>query len=210
VTSTGITTGTGDGCPAREEMHAWFTVDLPPEQPFTGECMIDSVSENGNETTLSLSCEGPPLQPVTLTIDADPPLVAAHLEGLAVELLYRANMPFWIEQWLVMQTSDPLVVRLFIVDGPTLEPPDGPLIQEGIGLAEVDGLCVPTPGECATEERFAIDVMSAGDSRRMFDGSLATVGRHDVLVSRASINHPPINCTDLPARWITLVAVDAG
>jgi hypothetical protein len=209
-TVTGDTGWTGDECPPREEVHAWLTVDLPPEEPFTGECTIESVSENGDEVVVSLSCEGPPLVPVTLTINSDPMLLLDHLEGLNVRLDYAVNMPWWIEQWIVMQTFDPPGTPLLIVDGPTLEPPTGALDHPGLELAEVEGVCPLVPGDCATEERLAIDVTSDAATQRMFDGSVATFGRHDVVVPNAGINHPPINCTDLPSRWITVIAVETG
>ncbi len=211
--TTGGTTG-GQTCPpiTPEVITADFTVNPEPSEGVdTLSCVVLSVTNEQTSTTLELTCGGPPDAPqVTLTYGALVHTPPALIEGDGVTLSVAVDTPFWMNRWFALFRSGGAESELLAagIRADRLDPPGmtfGEFLQGAADLATVDGLCPDEPGDCGKQRRLALDLTAAGETTRVVSPGDGVAGGLALLVEFATLNVPPIQCSDLPGEWFDLV-----
>ncbi len=212
--STDSTTG-ADSCPPLPESPADFayTIEIPGADPWdtdiTWSCtVIDSNTLDGFAVTLDCP---EAMEPVVVSVLADPLLSPPVMNGAAMTLRYVSEGPWWFNSYLRLDL-DGFGHLLTLIDGDALQPPDPFVFELPVPISTVSGLCDPVPDGCGERERLGLAFTVNGEDVVMFDPNFATVGGipgTDVWVAAAGHLHDVL-CTDTPDEWFRVLIANTG
>lgn len=214
-------TTTGDTvCGAPDSVVAQWSMEFQGERPtsVSAPCTVDTATESPLEWTIAFDCtiDGA-AQVVHLAFTRAPFPSQVFLPGQEVQLEYRSEQLFWLNQWFSIRAAfDPTRMPFGGVSADRLVP-DGTTAEEfySTPIEMVDGLCEPSDAQCGLSERLALAVTWLEVTIEVFDGQHGSnsnlPGDYSLWVENAARLVEPVMCEDVPPAWFqALMAEDIG
>ncbi|WAS92596.1 hypothetical protein [Nannocystis punicea] len=209
ATDTDATTG-GAVCGAPDAVVAQWSIDFQGERPesVSAPCTVDTATESPPERTIAFDCtiDGA-AQEVHLAFTRAPFPAQVFFPGQEVQLEYRSEQPFWLNQWFSLRAAfDPTRMILGGASADRLVP-DGATAEEfyATPIAVEDGLCEPGDAQCGLSERLALAVTWLEVTIEVFDGQHGSLdnlpGSYRVWLENAERAVEPGMCDDNPPAW---------
>ncbi|MDC0670425.1 hypothetical protein [Nannocystis radixulma] len=197
-------------CGAPDSAVAKWSLEFQGERPasLSVPCTVDSATESPPEWTIAFDCtiEGA-AQAVHLAFTREPFPGQVFFPGQEVQLEYRSEQPFWLNQWFSIRAGfDP---KRMIFGGVSADRfvPDGTSAEEfySTPIEVLDGLCEPSDGLCGLSERLALAVTWLEITIEVFDGQHGAnsnlPGTYSVWLETAERPVEPAMCDDVPPAW---------
>ncbi|MFY0534047.1 hypothetical protein [Nannocystis pusilla] len=209
TSTTDATTGEAV-CGAPDSVVAQWSLEFPGERPesVSAPCTVATATESPPEWFIAFDCtiDGA-AQEVQLAFTRAPFPGKVFFTGQEVQLEYRSEQPFWLNQWFSVRTDfDPTRMIFGGVSADRLVP-DGVPAEEfySTPIEVVDGLCEPGDAQCGLSERLALTVTWLEVTMEVFDsqhGSLDNLpGSYRVWLENAERAVEPVTCDDVPPAW---------
>lgn len=218
--TTGNETGdTGDnGCaPSELDFQASFVATLDPQLPpevtkFSSNCTVDALTVEGNFVTVVLGCDA---RSVTLDFTVSNSFTPLFAKGDTLALTYHQTMPFWINQWFTLKTTNPdSNVLLGGVQADSLLPldDDDSTLFSPVQLKVKEGVCPAAPDCNNPFERLAVEASYDQDAQVITPGNTTLVGtltsvRIDLSAASRYVEQQDCQISDVPPQWFSALLI---
>lgn len=188
-----------------------FAADVLDVQCNVAEFVDDDVT-----MTITLECDEEELSQHTVVAPHNAVTPFNLGVGTIVRLTYRADMPFWRNEWFNLRGQDGRFI-LGGVQSSALLPADAPDFFAPIGVTLLDDVCDIEPDcdeFCGPIRRDAIGVaVGDGELVSIYDGNTGVVGSpttYTFVVGEAYSRVGDSGCEDVPEAWFGIIAYDSS
>ncbi|RMG98257.1 MAG: hypothetical protein D6705_06550 [Deltaproteobacteria bacterium] len=212
-TSAGTTAG--ETCPpiVPEVVTADFSIEpAPPMGTGRFMCVVLSVENTTFDTTVALTCGGPPdVDTFTVRYGALGHLPPDLSVDDGVVLTTSVEMGWWENRWFALHRPEEAGGNLLAagVDASVLDPPEAQLdeILADATVAVVDGLCEDDveSWDCSPARRLGLRLSADGATVQVVAPGDGRAGPYAIFAESALVFVPPVECFDYPDAWFDFV-----